>query len=539
MRRWTSWWACASGSRASRRSWWGAAIAGSSPPRVVLLGAVDPPRAVGRWIPDQVRLAGGWELLGQDGGPAEPTTWDAVRDMDPEVLVLLPDGLPLPEAIRAWEASPRPEGWADLRAVRDDRVFVVDGGAFVLPGPAGDRRDRDPRRADRPRRVRRHVAAGDLGPRQLTSRDPRGLPTDLRLPVVRDRVDDAWPQRPGGLGPAVPGLPRPGRARTRSCAGACARRSPSGCRRSRRARLRPPPRPATPPRPTTPPRSRSRRQAPAVRPVSRANPYPAFPDDWFLRRGPFERGAIHDAAWAAELDMVTRWLDGLPLAGRIVEPAAGVGFFSPLLAERGELFASDADGAALDRARDRLLAHHLRAHLHVADPWAVPPAGGPDAGTGADAGAGAAGGPERATGPMSWSPRSWSVASAEPASTTPPPRSAPGSAPAGSSPWWTCVRTPPAARPPGVAWTWHEPAAPRGGAPPRRVHGPPGGRDRPLLPDRRRRRPLTALGTRLSGAATVPPWAGALDPRWYPPPRCRPSPTAPSPPWDPASWPRP
>ena len=133
--------------------------------------------------------------------------------------------------------------------------------------------------------------------------------------------------------------------------------------------------------------------APAVRPVSRAIPSPAFPDDWFLRRGPFERGAIHDAAWAAELDMVTRWLDGLPLAGRIVEPAAGVGYFSPLLAERGELFASDADGAALDRARDRLLAHHLRAHLHEADPWAVPPAVGPDAGTGADAGAGAADGP--------------------------------------------------------------------------------------------------------------------------------------------------
>ena len=108
---------------------------GFQPPRVVLLGAVDPPRAVGRWIPDQVRLAGGWELLGQDGGPAEPTTWDAVRETDPEVLVLLPDGLPLAEATRAWESRPRPEGWADLRAVRDDRVFVVDGGAFALPGP--------------------------------------------------------------------------------------------------------------------------------------------------------------------------------------------------------------------------------------------------------------------------------------------------------------------------------------------------------------------------------------------------------------------
>lgn len=98
----------------------------------------------------------------------------------------------------------------------------------------------------------------------------------------------------------------------------------------------------------------------------------AFPDDWFLRRGPFEQGAIHDTAWAAELDMVARWLDDLPPATRIAEPAAGVGFFSPLLAARGELHASDPDGDALDRAGERLLAHRLRAHLHATDPWTVP-----------------------------------------------------------------------------------------------------------------------------------------------------------------------
>ncbi len=98
----------------------------------------------------------------------------------------------------------------------------------------------------------------------------------------------------------------------------------------------------------------------------------AFPDDWFLRRGPFAHGAIHDTAWAAELDMVTRWLDDLPPAARIAEPAAGVGFFSPLLAARGELHASDPYGDALDRARERLVAHRLRAHLHVTDPWTVP-----------------------------------------------------------------------------------------------------------------------------------------------------------------------
>ena len=95
-------------------------------------------------------------------------------------------------------------------------------------------------------------------------------------------------------------------------------------------------------------------------------------DDWYLRRGRYARGPIHDTAWNAELDAAGRWLDGLPLGGEIVELAAGTGWWSPLLAAKGELSLYDAAGAPLDRARDRLLAHGLRAHLHVRDAWAEP-----------------------------------------------------------------------------------------------------------------------------------------------------------------------
>ncbi|HET8785798.1 MAG TPA: methyltransferase domain-containing protein [Candidatus Limnocylindrales bacterium] len=95
-------------------------------------------------------------------------------------------------------------------------------------------------------------------------------------------------------------------------------------------------------------------------------------DDWYLRRGRYERGPIHDAAWNAELDAAGRWLDGLPWGGEIVELAAGTGWWSPLLASRGELSLYDASTAALDRARERLVAHGLRAHLHVRDAWAEP-----------------------------------------------------------------------------------------------------------------------------------------------------------------------
>jgi demethylmenaquinone methyltransferase/2-methoxy-6-polyprenyl-1,4-benzoquinol methylase len=95
-------------------------------------------------------------------------------------------------------------------------------------------------------------------------------------------------------------------------------------------------------------------------------------DDWYLRRGRYAHGPIHDTAWNAELDAAGRWLDVLPIQGEIVELAAGTGWWSPLLASKGELSLYDAAPAPLERARERLVAHQLRAHLHLRDAWAEP-----------------------------------------------------------------------------------------------------------------------------------------------------------------------
>ncbi len=95
-------------------------------------------------------------------------------------------------------------------------------------------------------------------------------------------------------------------------------------------------------------------------------------DDWYRRRGRYAHGLVDDLAWQAELAAAATWLDGLPWRGEIVELAAGTGWWTALLAPRGELHAYDAAAAPLDRARDRLLTHDLRAHLQVRDAWALP-----------------------------------------------------------------------------------------------------------------------------------------------------------------------
>jgi len=95
-------------------------------------------------------------------------------------------------------------------------------------------------------------------------------------------------------------------------------------------------------------------------------------DDWYLRHGRYSHGAAADAAWNADLDTATAWLDALPISGEIVELAAGTGWWSPRLAAKGELWLYDANAEPLAIAADRLQRHGLTGHVEVRDAWAAP-----------------------------------------------------------------------------------------------------------------------------------------------------------------------
>ncbi len=110
--------------------------AGHRPPRVIALEWLDPPFAAGRWVPEQIRRAGGWDVLGGDGAPAAATTWEAVQDLDPEMILLMPRDADLAGTRAAWERTPRPPAWDDIHAVRRSQVFALDAAAyFSNPGP--------------------------------------------------------------------------------------------------------------------------------------------------------------------------------------------------------------------------------------------------------------------------------------------------------------------------------------------------------------------------------------------------------------------
>lgn len=106
-------------------------------PRVAVLEWFDPLYGPGHWIPELVELAGGKAGLGEAGKPSRRITWDSVIAFAPEVIVLCPCGFTLEQTVAEAEAIlPYRPGWTALPAVRNGRVFAVDGNAyFSRPGP--------------------------------------------------------------------------------------------------------------------------------------------------------------------------------------------------------------------------------------------------------------------------------------------------------------------------------------------------------------------------------------------------------------------
>ena len=81
----------------------------------------------GHWVPEQVRIAGGEDVLGTAGARSREIGWDDVIAARPEIVVAMPCGWDAPRAAREAEA---------LGPIRGARIVGVDGAAyFSRPGP--------------------------------------------------------------------------------------------------------------------------------------------------------------------------------------------------------------------------------------------------------------------------------------------------------------------------------------------------------------------------------------------------------------------
>lgn len=105
-------------------------------PRVFAMEWLDPAYSAGHWVPEMVRLAGGCDDLGREGGESVAVSWRQLAEYDPEVLVLMPCSFPLARTLAELPALTFPPEWSGLTAVKTGRVYAVEAARyFSRSGP--------------------------------------------------------------------------------------------------------------------------------------------------------------------------------------------------------------------------------------------------------------------------------------------------------------------------------------------------------------------------------------------------------------------
>jgi iron complex transport system substrate-binding protein len=105
-------------------------------PRVVCLEWFEPLYVAGHWVPEMVTLAGAHDVLGRIGEPSFKVEWSAVREANPDFILLMPCGFDVRRTLKESAPLRNLDGWSDLLAVKTGRVYAFNGSAyFSRPGP--------------------------------------------------------------------------------------------------------------------------------------------------------------------------------------------------------------------------------------------------------------------------------------------------------------------------------------------------------------------------------------------------------------------
>jgi iron complex transport system substrate-binding protein len=102
-------------------------------PRVALLEWTDPVYVAGHWGPEQVKRAGGIDVLGTAGAHSEVVSMDELVAADPEIVIVAPCGYGLEAAVAEARRVAGDGAWGWLRG---RAVWAMDANGLVSrPGP--------------------------------------------------------------------------------------------------------------------------------------------------------------------------------------------------------------------------------------------------------------------------------------------------------------------------------------------------------------------------------------------------------------------
>ncbi len=105
-------------------------------PTVVAIEWIDPLMTGGNWMPEMIEIAGGICRLAAASEHSSWMDWDEIKQVDPEILLILPCGYSIEQTMAEMATLESQPGWNEMRSVCQKNVYILDGNHyFNRPGP--------------------------------------------------------------------------------------------------------------------------------------------------------------------------------------------------------------------------------------------------------------------------------------------------------------------------------------------------------------------------------------------------------------------
>jgi len=105
-------------------------------PTVACIEWLDPMMLSGNWMPELVNIAGGINILTEQGKHSPYVQWDDIRLQNPDIIVVMPCGFSIERTIKEVDILLQFPGFNELKSVKNNRVYIADGNQyFNRPGP--------------------------------------------------------------------------------------------------------------------------------------------------------------------------------------------------------------------------------------------------------------------------------------------------------------------------------------------------------------------------------------------------------------------
>lgn len=99
-------------------------------PKVVCIEWLSPLMVAGNWTPEIIDIAGGTPVLSEKAKHSPYVDFQSIREEDPDILVIMPCGFSVQRTLQEISLLLELPGWSDLKAVKDQRVYIADGNQY-------------------------------------------------------------------------------------------------------------------------------------------------------------------------------------------------------------------------------------------------------------------------------------------------------------------------------------------------------------------------------------------------------------------------